>query len=196
MKKLSILVILFTAMVFNSKVQAQNPYIGEIRLVSWATNANLNGWARCEGQLLSISAYSALFSLIGTTYGGNGTTNFALPDLRGRVPMSAGTQSSNTYTIGETGGSATNILTVAQLPAHNHSINAVSTDGNQNAPGGNLLANTKLLDKEYSDTPTGNAVMNSNMVSNTGNGQDVENRQPFLTMTYIIALQGIFPSFN
>lgn len=184
-------------MLFSSKVQAQNPYIGEIRLVSWAVNANVNGWARCEGQILSIASNSALFFLIGTTYGGNGTTNFALPDLRGRVPMSAGTQSgsSNNYVIGQTGGTETNTLTVAQLPAHNHTINAVSGDGNQNAPGSNLPADTKLLDKEYSNVAA-NTTMSTTMVGNTGSGQALENRQPYLTMTYIIATQGNLPSFN
>ena len=154
------------------------------------------GWAKCEGQLLAISQHSALFSLLGTMYGGDGRTTFALPDLRGRVPMHYGLGPGlSTHIQGESGGTETNMLTVANLPAHNHSINAVTADGNTSAPGGNLPAGTKLLDKEYSDA-TATTTMNATMVSSTGGGQAVNNMQPYLTVTYIIALQGIYPTRN
>ena len=155
------------------------------------------GWAECNGQLLQISQYQSLFAIIGTTYGGDGETTFALPDLRGRVPMHVGNGPGlSSRPLGQKSGEETNTLAVAQMPSHNHTINAVIEDGNQSVPTNNLLAGTKLLDQEYSDASAANTTMNSSMVNNEGGNQPVNNMQPYLVLRYIIALQGLFPSPN
>ena len=175
-------------------VNAQTPILGEIKM--FAGNFAPQGYAFCNGQLLPIAQNTALFSLLGTTYGGDGQTTFALPDLRGRAPIHAGNGPGLTNrNLGQKGGTETNTLTVAQLPAHNHSVVAVSTPGNQTSPTNNLPADTNLFDNEYSNA-SGNTTMNSSMIGNTGNGQPVDNMQPYTTVHYIIALQGIFPSPN
>lgn len=151
-------------------------------------------WARCDGQLLPIAQNTALFSLLGTQFGGNGTTTFALPDLRGRVPMGDGSGTGLTPTVvGQLKGTETNTLSTAQMPIHNHTVNAVTSEGNQNTPTGNLPADTKLLDKEYSNAAT-NTTMNATMIGNAGGSQPVNNMQPTITLMYIIATQGIYPS--
>lgn len=173
---------------------AQEPLLGEIKL--FAGNFAPRGWALCDGQLLSISQNTALFSLLGTTYGGDGRTTFALPDLRGRVPIHAGNGPGlSSKSLGELSGTETNVLSISNLPSHSHTINAVSEDGNESSPAGNLPAGTKLLDKEYSGA-SATATMNASMVGNTGGNQAVNNMQPYLTVNYIIALQGIYPSRN
>jgi microcystin-dependent protein len=170
------------------------PFIGEI--VMFAGNFAPRGWAMCDGQLLAVSQNDALFSILGTTYGGDGRTTFALPDLRSRVPIHAGTGPGfSTRRLGSKSGSETNILSVNNLPSHSHTVNAVIEDGNQSLPTGNLPAGTKLLDKEYSDA-TGNTTMSASMLNNTGNNQAVNNMQPYLTIHYIIATIGVFPSRN
>ena len=194
MKKSIVTLLLFCCFIYSESANAQEPFIGEIRM--FAGNFAPRGWAKCEGQLLAISSNTALFSILGTRYGGDGRTTLALPDLRGRVAIGSGTGPGLTpRSLSQRSGSETNMLTVANLPAHNHSINAVTADGNTSVPGGNLPAGTKLLDKEYSDA-TATTTMNATMVSSTGGGQAVNNMQPFLTVTYIIALQGIYPSRN
>lgn len=177
------------------KAQGSEPFLGQIAFVPYTFAPN--GWAECNGQILPIAQNQALFSLLGTTYGGNGTTNFALPDMRGRVLIHNGQSASSgtAYTLGEVGGVEGVTLTVTQMPAHSHSVNAVTAEGNQNVPTGSLPANTKVLDKEYSDAAT-DTVMKSNMIGNTGGNQPHENRQPYLTLKCIIALNGIFPSHN
>lgn len=130
-------------------------------------------------------------------YGGDGRTTFALPDLRGRAPIHHGTGPGlSEKRIGQKSGTEKNTLSVQNLPSHSHTINAVLEDGNQSSPTGNLPAGTKLLDQEYSDATAANTTMNATMVNSTGNNQEVNNMQPYLTVTYIIALQGIFPSRN
>ena len=191
-------ILLFFVFVFFSStttVKAQmEPYIGQISI--YAFNFAPRGWMPCDGRLLPIAQYTALFSLIGTTYGGDGRTTFALPDLRGRIVVGAGNGPGLTpRTIGEMSGTETNTLLISNLPPHNHSINAVSTEGNQNSPTGNLLADTKTLDKEYSNA-TANTTMKASMVGNTGNGTPVNNMQPYLSIGYYIALEGIYPSRN
>ena len=194
MKKSIITLLLFCCFIYSESANAQEPYIGEIRM--FAGDYAPRGWAKCEGQLLAISQYNALFSILGTRYGGDGRTTLALPDLRGRVAIGSGSGPGLTpRSLSQRSGSETNMLTVANLPAHNHSINAVTADGNASIPGGNLPAGTKLLDKEYSDA-VGTTTMNATMVSSTGGGQAVNNMQPYLTVTYIIALQGLYPSRN
>jgi len=170
------------------------PLIGEIKM--FGGNFAPRGWALCDGQLLAISQNNALFSILGTTYGGDGRTTFGLPDLRGRTPIHAGNGPGlTTRRLGAKSGSETNTLLVGDLPSHSHTINAVMEDGNQSLPTGNLPAGTKLLDTEYSDAG-GNTTMNAAMVNSTGNGTAVNNMQPYLTVNYIIALVGIFPSRN
>lgn len=177
----------------NFQSQAQDPYIGEIKM--FAGNFAPQGWAKCEGQLLPIAQYTALFSLLGTTYGGDGQTTFGLPDLRGRVPIGPGNGPGlQPIAWGQKLGANTNTLTTSQMPQHSHTINAVATDGNQSTPQGNLPAGTKFLDPEYSDASSGYIQMNSNMVNDAGQSQPVDNMQPSISVTFIIALYGIYPS--
>lgn len=192
MKKITFLALLLTTLLTGTKSFSQDYFLGEIKLVPY--NFAPNGWLRCDGQLLSIAQNTALFSLLGTTYGGNGVTTFALPDLRGRVPMSDGNGPGLTpRVLGEMGGTETNTLTIAQMPAHNHTVNANTADGDQNIPTGSIPANTKLLDKEYI-AGSGNTTMSPQMIGLTGGNQPVNNVQPYTTLTYIIATQGIYPS--
>ena len=192
MKKIITIVLIYFA--FNNIANAQTPYIGEIRM--FAGNFAPSGWAKCEGQLLSIAQNAALFSILGTTYGGDGQTTFGLPDLRGRVPLGPGTGPGlSPRSLGQKSGNETNTMSVAQMPAHSHTINAVIADGNQSTPTGNLLAGTKLLDPEYSNA-SNTTTMNSAMVGNTGNSQSINNMQPYQSVTFIIALVGVFPSPN
>ncbi|KAB1229145.1 phage tail protein [Chryseobacterium viscerum] len=177
------------------KAQASEPFLGQIAFVPY--NFVPKNWASCDGQLLSIAQNTALFSLLGTTYGGNGTTTFALPDMRGRVLVHNGQAPGGptTYTMGQTGGAESVTLLVTQIPAHSHTVNAVTAEGNQNSPTNSLPADTKVLDKEYSDA-TANTTMKSTMINNTGGNQAHENRPPFITLKCIISLVGVFPSQN
>ncbi|MFD1062346.1 phage tail protein [Winogradskyella litorisediminis] len=177
-----------------STSNAQDAYLGDIKLT--AVNFEQQGWMNCDGRLLPIAQYQALYALLGTTYGGDGQTTFALPDLRGRVPVGVGTGAGlPLVNLGETGGTNSNTLSVAQLPAHSHSVTAVAEDGTSSSPANNYPAQTKTLDPEYSTGGTA-TTMNSNMIGNTGNGQPIENRQPYLGLRYVICIQGIFPSPN
>ena len=174
------------------KAKAQEGFIGEIRM--FAGNFAPKDWAFCQGQLLSISQNTALFSILGTTYGGDGRVTFALPNLSGRVPVGVGQGAGLTNRqLGEMSGTETVTLTTAQMPAHNHTINAVTSEGNQNLPTNNLPANTKTLDKEYSDANT-NTTMKATMVNSTGGNQPFSIMQPSLGMNYIICVNGIYPS--
>jgi len=168
-----------------------NPYVGEIRL--FAGNFEPQGWAFCNGQILSIAENQVLFALIGTTYGGDGQQTFALPNLQSRVPIHFG----NGFVQAQTGGAESHALTVAELPAHNHAAHCAATVGNQNNPGGNFWSySTKEL--LYSSAAP-NATMNPGDVAPNNNGagaQPHENRQPFLAVSFIISLFGIFPSQN
>ena len=194
MKKIIFLAVMLMTLLSGTKSNAQgsDPFLGEIILVPY--NFAPNGWLPCDGRLMSIAQNSALFSLLGTQYGGDGMSTFALPDLRGRVPMGQGNGPGLTNTvIGELKGSETNTLSVSQMPIHNHTVNAVLAEGNQNSPNGNLPADTKTLDKEYSDTAA-TTTMKASMIGNSGGSQPINNMQPTLTMMYIIAIQGIYPS--
>lgn len=193
MKKITTALLLIIALSSFTLSQAQENFLGEIKLVPY--NFDPVGWAECDGRLLSIAQNSALFALLGTTYGGDGETTFALPDLRGRVPMGRGNGPGLTpRSLGQKTGAETNTLTLANMPAHNHTVNAVAEDGNQSTPEGNLPAGTKVLDTEYSDASASTATMNTSMINNSGGGQAVNNVQPVLVLRYIIALQGTFPS--
>jgi microcystin-dependent protein len=161
-------------------------YIGEIRLVSF--NYPPRGWAFCNGQLLPINQNQALFSLLGTTFGGNGQTTFALPDLRGRVPLHVGSG----HTLGERAGEEAHTVSLAEMPAHLHPVGASSVGATTQQPAGNFLAAANDVYR----APTALRAMHPATVSNTGGSQPHENRQPLLVLSFCIALQGIFPSRN
>lgn len=167
-----------------------DPFIAEIIL--FGGNFAPRGWAFCDGQLLPISQNTALFSLLGTIYGGDGRTTFALPDLRGRVPIHPGTGPGlSTVRLGERGGQETVTLGVANLPSHSHL--AHGTQGAQTAtrPAGNVPSASGA----YAAAPD-TSPMNADFIKNTGGSQPFPNRQPYLGVNYIIALVGVFPSRN
>jgi microcystin-dependent protein len=170
------------------------PFLGELRLFPY--NFAPSGWAMANGQILSIAQNTALFSLLGTTYGGNGTTTFQLPDLRGRVPVSMGQSAGlSPYVLGETLGVESVTLTTAEIPAHTHAVNANGAKGNESSPIGSYpAADAAEITAEYSNSSSG--TMNANMLSTVGSSQPHENRQPTLVLTWCIAMQGIFPSRN
>ncbi|OXB08677.1 phage tail protein [Flavobacterium plurextorum] len=150
------------------------------------------GWLFCNGQLLPIPQYSTLFSIIGTTYGGDGINNFALPDLRGRVPVGQGQGPGlSPRNLGETSGNENVTLTISNMPAHNHQLNASTAVGTSNVPTGNVLANTSVLDKEYNGSP--NTAMNNASIGISGSNAPVTIMQPFQTINFIIAIEGIYP---
>jgi microcystin-dependent protein len=166
------------------------PYLGEIRL--FAGNFAPQGWAFCDGSLLAIAANEALFDLIGTTYGGDGQNTFALPDLRGRLPVHAGTGAGTTFQIGQSGGSEIVTLSTQQIPAHQHSLQASANVGGASSPANNVFAQGPAGGVEiYTDD---NEVLPAGTTTNAGGGQPHENRQPLLTISFIISLAGIFPS--
>ncbi|PCI08940.1 MAG: phage tail protein [Flavobacteriaceae bacterium] len=162
----------------------------------FAGNFAPRGWAMCNGQLLQISQNSALFSILGTTYGGDGRTTFALPDLRGRVAVHAGSGTGLIRKqLGQSAGEETVNITIKNLPSHSHTVKAVAEVGDEGLPNGNLLASNSSANKSYS-TLSANATMNKEMVENTGGNLPVNNMQPYLTVNYIICIEGIYPSRN
>lgn len=163
------------------------PYIGEIRMVGF--NFAPLDWALCNGQLLPISQYEALFTLIGTTYGGDGQTTFALPNLQGRIPFHQG----NSFVIGQLSGTETVTLTTQQLPTHSHTLNGNSSPGTQLNPAGGYWAQSTL--GEYSTEPPVHS-MAPGAVGSTGGSQAHDNMPPFLVVNFIISLFGVFPSQN
>jgi microcystin-dependent protein len=164
------------------------PYVGEVRLVGF--NYAPYGWALCNGQALAISDNSALFTLIGTTYGGNGQTNFNLPNLQGRTPIHWGSNGVNTYVIGQTGGAETVAVTLSQHPLHTHALMGSSNNGTLNTPTNNTVGGLAIYSP---DTPA--TQMNSNMVGMSGGGnQPHDNMQPYQVISWIIALFGVYPS--
>jgi microcystin-dependent protein len=167
------------------------PFLSEIRIMSFEYAPK--GWALCNGQLLPINQNQALFSLLGTTFGGDGRVNFALPDLRARTPIHVGSG----HTLGERGGEQAHTLSGAELPAHTHSSNGSSNAADAAVPGGNLLGSVDLT--TFGNTfaaPSNLVALAPQVVSNVGGSQAHLNMQPFLTLTFCIALQGIFPSPN
>lgn len=170
-----------------------NPFLGEIRM--FGCNFAPRGWAFCNGQLLSITQNTALFSLLGTTYGGNGTTTFGLPDLRGRVPIHFGTGPGlSPYSQGQIGGTENVTLLTTQIPAHNHTVNAVGTGGNQASPVGNLPAVESTGTSQNFSNGGVTGQMNAGTINPTGGSQAHPNLQPYQTLNFCIALTGIFPS--
>ena len=165
------------------------PFIAQIML--FGGNFAPRGWAFCDGQLLAISSNSALFSILGTTYGGDGRSTFGLPDLRGRVPMHAGTGPGLTpRRIGERTGVENVTLIESQMPSHSHGMNFVNVPGDNDRPSGDYLGRSAI----YSATTTPLGQLNANTIANAGGGQSHENMQPSLVINYIIALQGVYPS--
>jgi microcystin-dependent protein len=169
-----------------------NPYIGEIRLFPY--NFAPSGWAFCQGQIIPINQNTALFSLLGTNYGGNGTSTFALPDLRGRSVVGQGQGPGlSSFVVGQQGGTETVTLSSAQIPAHSHLVHASDVKGNSKLAANDFLA---LGKKDEFSTTTDGTTMNPAMIGNTGGGQAVGIRSPYLVITPCIAMQGIFPARN
>jgi microcystin-dependent protein len=161
------------------------PFLSEIRIFGFGFAPK--GWALCNGQLLPINQNQALFALLGTTYGGNGQTNFALPDFRDRVPVHTGSG----HTLGERAGEQAHTLTVGELPAHSHQLAATSATGDTPLPGGNILADSPSQPYAAAGSLTS---LHPNSVVPVGGSQAHPNMQPFLGLNLCIALQGIFPS--
>lgn len=167
------------------------PYVGEIRM--FAGNFAIAGWMFCEGQLLPISEYETLFNLIGTTYGGDGQSTFALPDLRGRIPIHKGTGGGATYTLAESFGVESVTLTVNQIPSHTHSLLGTNNNGSTSSPAGAVLARNASVDGYTSDTSGGINPLNAGSISASGGNQPHDNFMPYLCVNFIISLFGIFP---
>ena len=165
------------------------PFLAEIKIISW--NFAPKGWAFCNGQLLPINQNQALFSILGTAFGGDGRINFALPDFRGRAPIHTG--GNNAGSVGQNGGEEFHTLVMGEMPAHNHFVQANSGAADKALPTGNYLANVST--KVYSGFAN-LTTLHPSTVSNFGGSQPHENRQPLLVLNFIIALQGIFPSRN
>lgn len=166
--------------------------ISEIRL--WAANFAPRNWMFCHGQLLPIAQNSALFSLLGTTYGGNGTTTFALPDLRGRVPVGVGQAPGlNNVVQGEMRGSETTTLTVANLPMHTHQVKVSNKFSGGDHPAGKYFG-ASASDKGFYSDASDNSLMAPDVITPAGGSIPIDNRQPFIGMNYIICLYGLFPS--
>jgi microcystin-dependent protein len=160
------------------------PFLSEVRIMSFVFAPK--GWALCNGQLLPINQNQGLFSLLGTTFGGDGRVNFALPDLRGRTPIHVGSG----HTLGERGGEQAHTLSIAELPEHTHVVNAAATGNTINSSGA-LLANAG---SQVYASPQALVSLSPTSVTNVGGSQAHLNMQPFLTLSFCIALQGIFPS--
>jgi microcystin-dependent protein len=170
------------------------PFLGEISM--FGGNFAPRGWAFCDGQLLSISQNTALFSLLGTTYGGDGRTTFALPDLRGRVPLHQGQGPGlGSYTLGQNGGSENVTLTTGQMPSHNHLVNVDTGDnGTTSHPNNQYLASSGGV--SIYNSVTDSSTLNPGTVQAAGGNQPHANLQPYLCIDFIIALEGIYPSRN
>jgi microcystin-dependent protein len=164
------------------------PYVGEIRI--FAGNFAPAGWMFCDGSIQSIAENETLFNLIGTTYGGDGQSTFALPDMRGRLPIHQG----NGFTLAQSGGNEQVTLTVPQIPSHSHSFQATNNPADSPSPQGNMIGVSSNTNVFFNDTP--NVSMSPNMLSLVGGNQPHSNIQPFLCVDFIISLFGIFPSPN
>jgi len=173
-----------------------DPFLGQIQ--AFGFNFAPRGWALCNGQLLPIAQNSALFSLLGTTYGGDGRTTFGLPEMRGRVACHVGSGPGiASLSLGQKSGTNTNLLSVSNLPSHTHTLRANSAAGDSGSPGGNVPATAEDANRNelsiYS-TSAPNASMDTAALQATGGGSAVNNMQPYLTINFCIAVQGIYPS--
>lgn len=163
------------------------PFLSEIRIMSFGFPPK--GWATCDGQLLPINQNQALFSLLGTTYGGDGRVNFGLPNLQGRAPMHMG----SSHTLGERGGEQGHTLSISEIPTHTHTYNATTATATTNNPTSSLMLAQSTAASLYS-TANNLVAMAPNALANVGGSQAHLNMQPFLVLSCCIALQGIFPS--
>jgi microcystin-dependent protein len=162
--------------------------MGEIKIVSFPFAPK--GWAMCNGQVLPISQNQALFSLLGTTYGGDGVTSFALPNLQGRAPVHAGSE----IPLGGAGGEENHTLTINEMPAHSHQVFGATSGPAAGNPAGNVWATLTATQNPYGSAP--NAAMLPAAIHTAGGGQAHANLQPYLTVNYVIALQGVYPPRN
>lgn len=165
------------------------PFLAEIRIVGF--NFAPRGWASCDGQILPINQNQSLYSLLGTTYGGDGRTSFALPDFRGRVPVHPGTS----VHLGQHAGEEKHTLTLAEMPIHQHTVNIDNADGSNSFTPNPSLSQSKF-EPRFASEISGSGHMHSNSVSSMGSGEAHENMQPSLALNFCIALQGLFPSRN
>ena len=168
------------------------PFLAEVRIVGF--NFAPRGWAFCDGQILPINQNQSLYSLLGTTYGGDGRTSFALPDLRGRTPIHVGRSNGGAdHLLGQKSGEETHTLSAAEMPNHDHNLVGSSATGNNPIPTGNVPAAS--ANAAYHE-PSNLVDMNSGQISNVGGGQGHNNMQPYLALNFCIALRGLFPSRN
>lgn len=173
------------------------PFLAEVRIVGF--NFAPRGWAFCDGQILPINQNQSLYSLLGTTYGGDGRTSFALPDMRGRAPMHVGrSNGGGDHREGQKSGEETHTLSAAEMPQHDHALQATNNSANQPGPGGHVPAQvTAGVDFVYSSASDNlNVSLGSQSIANVGGGQAHDNMQPYLAINFCIALQGLFPSRN
>jgi microcystin-dependent protein len=192
------LLLLFLTLVMSlitaTAVAGSTPFIGEIRFVGF--NFAPRGWSTCDGQLLAINNYQALYSVLGTTYGGDGRTTFGLPDMRGRTPIHPGTGAGlSSYRLGQKSGTEVTTLNTTQLPSHSHTAKGVSTSARTSNATNNAIARTRSNLKVY-DNSVPNIVIDNATVGYTGLATNINNMQPFNSLYCIIALQGTFPSRN
>jgi microcystin-dependent protein len=168
------------------------PFLAEVRMIGF--NFAPRGWAFCSGQILPINQNQSLYSLLGTTYGGDGRTTFALPDLRGRTPIHPGSSNGGTHhPLGQRGGQETHTLTQNEMPAHNHTVQATGNNATRTSPAGSYLASN--ISNPYGEAGALTA-MNAITVNHVGGSQAHNNMQPYTTLNFCIALQGLFPSRN
>lgn len=169
------------------------PFLAEIRLVGF--NFAPRGWAFCDGEILPINQNQSLYSLMGTTYGGDGRTSFALPDMRGRVPIHVGSSNGQSHLLGSKGGEETHTLSAAEMPQHNHPFNASTVQGATDIPAaGQVLARSAR--DVYRDQVTSLIGLVSGSIANVGGGQAHNNMQPSIVLNFCVALRGLFPSRN
>ena len=166
------------------------PFLAEVRIVGF--NFAPRGWAFCDGQILPINQNQSLYSLLGTTYGGDGRTSFALPDLRGRTPIHVGSSNGTSHALGQKSGQEAHTLSAAEMPQHTHGMRASASSGNSPIPANNVLAS---FNNGYRDS-TNLTPLAAGTAANSGGGQGHENMQPYLAVNFCIALQGLFPSRN
>jgi microcystin-dependent protein len=170
-----------------------DPFIAEIR--AFGFNFAPYGWMLCDGQILPISQYTALFSLLGTTYGGNGTTNFGLPDLMGRIPMHWGNGAGlSPYFIGEPAGTTTETITAQQMPMHNHALQVADVGTRTGTPSGSTWLGDSNPATAYVGTGTPNTALSQNAIGLTGGSQPHDNMQPYQVLNFCISLSGVYPA--
>lgn len=170
------------------------PFLAEIRIMGF--NFAPRNWAMCDGQILPINQNQSLFSLLGTTYGGDGRTTFALPDLRGRTPIHEGSSGGANHLLGQRSGMETHTLIQAEMPQHDHALLASDQLGNQQSPAEQVFAKTQSAALAVYAAPENLVDLNAATVGNAGGGQPHENMQPFLALNFCICLMGLFPSRN